>query len=78
MRAQAAKQAGRNAYAPAIPHLLRGLEDREWWVRFNSGEAISKMGPSGEKALEQAATGSTDRYARDMANQWLDELKATR
>ena len=78
MRAQAAKQAGRNAYAPAIPHLLRGLEDREWWVRFNSGEAISKMGPSGEKALDQAATGSTDRYARDMANQWLDELKATR
>lgn len=77
MRAQVAKQLGHNGHSGAIPELLKGLEDREWWVRFNSGEALSKLGKPGELALEHAAKNSTDRFARDMAHQWLDEMRAT-
>ncbi len=76
MRAQAAKQFGRNRFTPAIPGLLKCLEDRAWWVRLNAGEALSQMGEKGEGALKRALK-SQDRFARDMATQWLDELEAT-
>jgi len=76
MRAQAAKQFGRNHFTPAIPGLLKCLEDRAWWVRLNAGEALSQMGKEGEGALKKALK-SLDRFARDMATQWLDELEAT-
>jgi len=76
MRAQAAKQFGRNRFTPAIPGLLKCLEDRAWWVRLNAGEALSQMGEDGRIALKRALK-SEDRFARDMASQWLDELEAT-
>lgn len=75
MRAQAAKQFGRNGFTPAIPGLLECLEDKAWWVRLNAGEALSQMGGSGRIALKEALK-SEDRFARDMASQWLDELEA--
>ena len=75
MRAQAAKQFGRNGFTPAIPDLLKCLEDRAWWVRLNAGEALSLMGKEGKIALKNALK-SEDRFARDMASQWLDELEA--
>lgn len=75
MRAQAAKQFGRNRFTPAIPGLLKCLEDLAWWVRLNAGEALSQMGEKGEGALKKALK-SQDRFARDMATQWLDELEA--
>ena len=75
MRAQAAKQFGRNRFTPAIPGLLKCLEDLAWWVRLNAGEALSRMGKQGEVALKKALE-SPDRFARDMASQWLDELEA--
>ncbi len=76
MRAQAAKQLGRNHFTPAIPGLLKCLEDRAWWVRLNTGEALSQMGEKGRIALKEALK-SQDRFARDMAKQWLAELEAT-
>jgi len=76
MRAQAAKQFGRNRFTPAIPGLLKCLEDRAWWVRLNAGEALSQMGNGGRVALKKALK-SEDRFARDMATQWLAELEAT-
>jgi len=76
MRAQAAKQFGRNRFTPAIPGLLKCLEDLAWWVRLNSGEALSQMAKQGKTALK-IALKSPDRFARDMATQWLDELEAT-
>jgi len=76
MRAQAAKQLGRNRFTPAIPGLLKCLEDIAWWVRLNAGEALSQMGKQGEIGLKKALK-SEDRFARDMASQWLDELEAT-
>lgn len=76
IRAQAAKQFGRNRFTPAIPGLLKCLEDLAWWVRLNAGEALSQMGKKGKIALKKALK-SPDRFARDMATQWLDELEAT-
>jgi len=76
MRAQAAKQFGINHFTPAIPGLLKCLEDKAWWVRLNAGEALSRMGENGRVALKKALK-SEDRFARDMATQWLAELEAT-
>jgi len=76
MRAQTAKQFGRNGFTPAIPGLLKCLEDKAWWVRLNAGEALSQMGEEGRIALKEALK-SEDRFARDMASQWLVELEAT-
>ncbi|MBI4060754.1 MAG: HEAT repeat domain-containing protein [Elusimicrobia bacterium] len=75
LRAQAAKSLGRVGASGAIPVLCRGLEDRQWWVRRNSGEALAALGAPGRAALRRAQKGSADRFARDMAAQWLDELE---
>jgi len=74
MRAQVAKQLGRHGYDEAISALKEGMEDLAWWVRHNTGEAFSTMGKKGEEALKETLN-SQDRYARDMAHQWLDELE---
>ncbi|MBI4050965.1 MAG: HEAT repeat domain-containing protein, partial [Elusimicrobia bacterium] len=75
MRAQTAKQFARNRFTPAVDSLIQCLEDKIWWVRYNSGEALFQMRSEGKKALRKAL-GSQDRFARDMATQWLDELEA--
>jgi hypothetical protein len=72
MRAQAAKQFGQNGFTPSAKGLSRCLEDKAWWVRFNAGEALSRMGNVGKVTLQNAVY-SKDRFARDMAIQWLDQ-----
>jgi len=75
MRAQVAKQFGRCHYKQAIPTMMKGMEDQAWWVRYNTGEAFFLMGEVGLTALKETLQ-SQDRYARDMAAQWLDEEQA--
>lgn len=74
VRAQAAKALGRIREESAIERLCEAMKDRQWWVRRNCGEALSLMGASGLAALKDVHLSSSDRYARDMAAQWLDEL----
>ncbi len=54
--------------------ILRGaLRDTSWWVRFSAAQALWNTGPEGRSALTEAMTGSTDRFAREMSRQILEE-----
>ncbi|RKL67910.1 hypothetical protein CR203_05230 [Salipaludibacillus neizhouensis] len=74
-RMYAAKIAGVMELTKYRDHLVDTLADPVWWVRFSSGEAISKL-PDGEILLEYVASQNEDAFARDMANQMLT-TKAT-
>ncbi|MBI4055610.1 MAG: HEAT repeat domain-containing protein [Elusimicrobia bacterium] len=74
MRAVAAAVLGQLKRQEAIPKLKGTLGDRSWWVRLNSGEALAKMGRAGKRALEESLH-APDRFARDMAAQWLEEFE---
>lgn len=76
IRAKAAWALGKLGFEEAIPQLMGGLGDRAWWVRLNAGEALARMGKAGKRALEKGYKSHHDRFARDMAAQWLDELSA--
>ncbi|MEK7233964.1 MAG: HEAT repeat domain-containing protein [Elusimicrobiota bacterium] len=73
IRAKAAWALGKLGYQESIPQLIVSLGDRAWWVRLNTGEALARMGQTGRRALEESLS-HRDRFARDMAAQWLDEL----
>ena len=73
--AKAAQALGTLKDPQAIPLLVERLGDRQWWVRLHAGEALARLGERGRRALEQTCAGSPDRFARDMAGQWLDELQ---
>jgi HEAT repeat protein len=53
--------------------LVRALHDSSWWVRFSAAQALWQLGDVGRAALTSAMTGDTDRYARDMSRQILEE-----
>src|SRR5881628_2646808 len=48
------------------------MKDRQWWVRYNSGEALRHMGSTGLEALTDMLS-SDDPYARHMAVAQLEE-----
>lgn len=59
VRAAAAEAAGASAYVGGSEALAESLGDREWWVRFRSGEALFRLGRTGHEALKRiAASGS--------------------
>ncbi|MBI4375632.1 MAG: HEAT repeat domain-containing protein [Elusimicrobia bacterium] len=72
VRAKAALMLGRLALPQTAEALRTTLSDPAWWVRLNSGRALSRMGQAGREIL-QSALSHPDRFARDMAAQWLDE-----
>lgn len=75
VRTTAAEAAGRAALVQAVPRLGELLGDKEWWVRFRSGEALLRLGPAGHLALEAAANGDLP-VAREAARAILAEKRA--
>jgi len=71
VRAQAAWALGRTRASLAVYALTGRLTDEAWWVRRHAAYALAQMGEEGIAALEHARTSSTDRYARDMAQEVL-------
>ena len=55
--------------------LREAMKDRQWWVRYNSGEALRGLGPPGLDALTDMLV-SEDPYARHMAVAQLEEGRA--
>lgn len=76
-RARAAWALGQLRSGEHIPRLVACLEDPAWWVRLNAGEALASLGGEGKAALE-GCLSHQDRFSRDMAAQWLDELVSGR
>ena len=74
-RARAAWALGKLRSVENMPRLVACLEDQAWWVRFNAGEALASLGEEGQAALE-GCLAHQDRFSRDMAAQWLDELSS--
>ena len=60
VRAAAAEAAGRIGLISLGAQLRELLADREWWVRFRAGEALTRMGEEGARLLRQAARYSPE------------------
>ncbi|MBS4197132.1 HEAT repeat domain-containing protein [Lederbergia citri] len=59
-----------NRFKPMLNQLIG---DQVWWVRYYAGQAISLL-QDGELLLQFIAEQHPDRYARDMAKQWMSTL----
>lgn len=69
-RLMAARLAGKCREERLLPLLYERLSDRSFVVRSEAAAAIARL-PGGRTALRAAARTASDRYARDMARQWL-------
>jgi len=72
VRAQAAHALGRIGASDAVPGLAAALADPAWWVRRHSAYALARLGIEGHAALRGEAAAASDRYARDMAREALE------
>lgn len=67
----AAAKAARKLRDARLVELLRSLlSDRTWWVRSAAAESLYYQ-HLGEELLEEAARSHEDRFARDIAHEWL-------
>ncbi|KJE27018.1 HEAT repeat family protein [Geobacillus kaustophilus] len=69
-RLMAARLAGKCREERLLPLLYERLSDRSFVVRSEAAAAIARL-PGGRAVLRTAARTASDRYARDMARQWL-------
>ncbi|RFU67532.1 HEAT repeat domain-containing protein [Peribacillus saganii] len=53
-----------------IPLLVSLIHDQNWWVRSEAGASLLSF-PSGRDILQDISKHDEDRFARDMAWQWL-------
>lgn len=53
--------------------LRDALKDASWWVRFSAAQALWSTGTEGRRILAESVTGNSDRYAREMSRQILEE-----
>ncbi len=72
VRAAAAQAAGASAFAASADRLGELLGDQQWWVRFRSGEALWRLGRTGQETLESIAVSGQD-IAREAARLTLQE-----
>jgi len=75
VRAQAAHSLGLLGAEGATRALAARLADPSWWVRRHTAHALLALGEEGRLALREAARGSADRYARDMARAVLERTR---
>jgi HEAT repeat protein len=75
VRGVAAWALGRLQIPGDAPTLASLLEDRSWSVRLNAAAALLELGPAGAAALRSVLASTTDRYARDMAQNALSHLE---
>ncbi|HHW38051.1 MAG TPA: HEAT repeat domain-containing protein [Bacillales bacterium] len=69
-RLMIAKILGNLPLAYSYPYLQILLNDESWWVRSQAAKAISNM-KSGKEKLQEFIETASDRYAIDMANEYL-------
>lgn len=57
--------------------LVRSLSDDTWWVRYSAATVLHSMGAPGLEALRETMQHSTDRFARDISRQILEEQRVS-
>jgi len=77
VRNAAVQALGRLKVERHLDKLAAALRDTSWWVRFSAAQALWSLGAKGREALTTAMTGSTDRFARDISRQILEEHGAS-
>jgi hypothetical protein len=75
VRGAAAWALGRLHVAADADVLASLLEDRSWQVRLNAAAALTELGEKGYQHLRQVAEASPDPYARDMAQNALNNMR---
>ncbi len=55
--------------------LVAALADSSWWVRHSAASALHGLGERGIDALREAMQHSSDRFARDISRQILEEQR---
>jgi len=71
-RLMAVRLAGKCREERLLPLLYERLADRSFAVRSEAAASIVRL-PGGRAMLHKAACTAEDRYARDMAKQWIGE-----
>lgn len=74
VRSAAATALGAINDRDAIPALAAHLADPAWWVRFNAAQALYRL--KGLAQLQAAMSSHTDKFARDISRQVLEEHTA--
>ena len=75
VRNMVAQALGKLRASQNIPALTAALADEAWWVRYSAANALHCLGDPGLDALRDAMNNSTDRYARDISRQVLEEQR---
>jgi HEAT repeats len=70
-RLMVARSMGATARDEYVPVLSRLMRDPSWWVRKESAQSLLRF-PHGAQILKNIAETDEDRYARDMAQEWLE------
>ncbi|KEO81413.1 HEAT repeat domain-containing protein [Tumebacillus flagellatus] len=70
-RLMAARAMGAVAKDEFVDVLTKMLRDSSWWVRKESAQSLLRY-PRGQEILRRIAESDEDRYARDMAREWLE------
>ncbi|CAM3782382.1 HEAT repeat domain-containing protein [Marinicrinis lubricantis] len=70
-RMMAAKWFGVLKHEMYLPDLQELMTDLSWWVRSQAAQSILQY-PDGRNVLHLIRSGHDDRYARDMAQEWLE------
>jgi hypothetical protein len=73
IRMRAAVVLGRMGYRQDKKYLIRLLSDTEWWVRYRSAQALSRLPFVGRAQLLRIRNSIDDRFGRDMLDQVLAE-----
>lgn len=76
VRVQAAAALGRVGEASDRDLLLKMTWDPEWWVRYRSAQALVSVAGGAADEVAALAAGMQDRFARDMVQQVLAEVRA--
>jgi hypothetical protein len=78
VQAQAIKSLGNLKNPEALEILTEALFSPFWYVRYNAREGLLKLGPQGIRRLEEVSQQKIDRFASDMAEMALDDLRYSR
>ena len=77
IRCLAAKSLGKIGDSRDVQNLASGVRDSEWWVKYNSAVALANLGKKGVEALKKIAASDPDNFARQIANQVIEEKQVS-
>ncbi|MFD2160289.1 HEAT repeat domain-containing protein [Rubritalea tangerina] len=73
VRRRAVKAMGKLNADEQVPKLSEALGDSSWWVRFAAAQALYSFGSSGISELERVQRTSSDKNARGICSEVLEE-----